>query len=321
MFLGVPHPIPTCSMKMPAAVAALLLYITLAPQTAFGVIRPEISTSEDQTTVIVNDAPEQEVYVIGKSVEVQKRAKGVLAVGGDVIVHGRVEGDVATIGGNVIQKREAYIGGDIIVFGGTYKAESDEPLREPGKETVMFGMFEDELRSFGRQPSQILSPSFSAGFVAQRTVLALFWFMLSMVFVTLAPGAVSRAVARVQLSGLKVCAIGSVAFLLVFVSMVTGAIALPDYLSVTLGLMGILLLLLAYVFGRVTLQVSIGKAVQRYVTRGTSGSDTVAVLFGVIVWTIILSIPYVWVIALFTVFAMGFGLVLTGRMREKWQAP
>ena len=110
---------------------------------------PEISTSDDQTTVTVNDAPEQQVYVFGKSVIVNKQAKGVLAVGGDVIINGRVEGDVATIGGNIIQKKDAYIGGDIIVFGGAYKPESQTPLREPGKETVSFGMFEDELRNFG----------------------------------------------------------------------------------------------------------------------------------------------------------------------------
>ena len=132
---------------------------------------PEITTSDDQTTVIVNDAPEQEVYVIGKSVVVKKAAKGVLAVGGDVTVEGRVDGDVATIGGNVIQKEGSYIGGDIIVFGGAYKPESQNPLREPGKETVMFGVFEEELRNFGQNPSQIFSPSFSLGFLAQRLVL------------------------------------------------------------------------------------------------------------------------------------------------------
>ena len=80
---------------------------------------PEISISDDQTTVTVNDAPEQDVIVFGKSVIVNKQAKGVLAVGGDVTINGRVEGDVATIGGNVIQKENAYIGGDIMVIGGT----------------------------------------------------------------------------------------------------------------------------------------------------------------------------------------------------------
>ena len=282
---------------------------------------PEISTSEDQTTVTVNDAPEQEVYVIGKSVIVNKRAKGVLAVGGDVIIEGRVEGDVATIGGNVIQKENAYIGGDIIVFGGAYKPESQNPLREPGKETVMFGVFEEELRNFGQNPSQIFSPSFSVVFLAQRLLIALFWFVITLVMTTIAPGAVSRAVARISLSWLKICALGAAVFVLVAGLVIASALMLPNYLSATLALMGMLLLLLGYVFGRVALQVSLGKLVQKHFLSDNNRSETLAILIGVLLWTLLLSLPYIWLIALFSIFAVGIGLVLTGRTTAKWQSP
>ena len=282
---------------------------------------PEISTSEDQTTVIVNNAPDQEVIAIGKSVIVNQEAKGVLAVGGDIIIEGRVEGDVATVGGNVIQKENAYIGGDIIVFGGSYKPVGENPLRAPEKETVVFGVFEEELRSFGQNPSQIFSPSFSLGFLAQRLVVALFWFVISLVMTTLAPGAVSRAVARIQLSWLKITALGSAVFLLITVSIIGGALTLPNYLSATLALMGMLLLLLGYVFGRVALQVSLGKLVQKHILSDNNRSETLAILIGVLVWTLLLSLPYVWLIALFSIFAVGIGLVLTGRTRAMWQNP
>ena len=46
-----------------------------------------------------------------------------MSLGGDVIVEGVVEGDVATIGGSVIQKAGSRIGGDVIVLGGTYRSE------------------------------------------------------------------------------------------------------------------------------------------------------------------------------------------------------
>ncbi|MBK6590213.1 MAG: hypothetical protein IPG22_18185 [Acidobacteria bacterium] len=108
----------------------LVLFIPILCLTAFA--NPEITTSEDQTTVIVNDAPEQDVISFGKSVIVIKRAKGVLVVGGDITVEGRVEGDVATIGGNIVQKENAYIGGEVIAIGGSYKPESTSPLREAG---------------------------------------------------------------------------------------------------------------------------------------------------------------------------------------------
>lgn len=282
---------------------------------------PEITTSEDQTTVIVNDAPEQEIYVIGKSVIVKKQAKGVLAVGGDVTIEGRIEGDVATVGGNVIQKDGAYVGGDIIVFGGSYKAEGPNAERVPGKETVTFGVFEDELRNFGQNPSQIFSPSLSASFFAQRLVVALFWFVLTLVMTTLAPGAVSRAVARIKLSWLKVCALGAASFIFVTSAIIFGALALPNYLGVTLGALGALFLLLGYVFGRVALQVSIGKVIQRQFLSETNRSETLAVLIGVLAWTVLLSLPYIWLIALFAVFAFGIGLVVTGRAPARWQNP
>lgn len=285
------------------------------------IAHPEISVSDDEMTVTVNDAPDQEVYVIGKTVIVNKQAKGVLAIGGDVVIEGRIEGDVATIGGNVIQKEKAYIGGDVIVFGGAYKPESQEPLREPGKETVSFGMFEEELRDFGQNPSQIFSPSFTWTFLAQRLVLALFWFIISIVMTTIAPGAVSRAVARIQLSALKLCALGAAAFLLVFGVIIGGALVLPNYISATLGLMGALMLMLGYVFGRVALQVSAGKLVQKHLLSETNRSETLAILIGVLIWTTLLSMPYIWLLALFAVFIVGIGLVLTGRAVPKWKTP
>ena len=272
-------------------------------------------------TVTVNDAPEQEVYVIGKSVIVNKQAKGVLAIGGDVTVKGRIEGDVATIGGNVIQEKDAYIGGDIIVFGGAYKPESENPLREPGKETVSFGVFEEELRNFGQNPTQIFSPDLSLSLLAQRLILALFWFIISVVMTTVAPGAVSRAVARIQLSALKMCGIGAAAFLLLSGLIIGGAIILPNYLSATLALMGMLILMLGYVFGRVSLQVSVGKLIQKHLLSDNNRSETLAILIGVIVWTLLLSLPYIWLLALFAVFTIGIGLILTGRTAPKWTTP
>jgi hypothetical protein len=300
----------------------LLICLLVAQGVSAGVFaNPEITVSDDQSTVIINDAPEQEVYVIGKSVVVKKRAKGVLAVGGDVTVEGRVEGDIATVGGNVIHKDEGYVGGDIIVFGGSYQPESPNALREQGRETVTFGVFEDELRDLGQNPGQLFSPTLSVAFIAQRLIVALFWFIVTLAITTLAPGAVSRAVARIQLSWLRVCGIGAGMALLITSLMIVGAIALPNYLSVTVGILGAFLLGLGYVFGRVALQVSVGKIIQRTFLAETSRSETLAVLIGVISWTALLSLPYVWLIALFLVFTFGIGLVVTGRTGPRWQTP
>lgn len=281
--------------------------------------RPEITLSDDEKTLIVEDVPEMEVIAIGKSVQVKRHAKGVFSFGGDVIIFGRVDGDVATIGGDVIQKENGYIGGDVIIIGGSYKPESRSPLREAGKETIVFGVWEDELRDLAQNPAQILTPAVTWSFLAQRVVIALFWFALSLVITTIAPGAVGRAVARIQLSTLKVLALGSIAFVMTLFIVIAGISVLPDFLSATLGLMGFLALLLGYVFGRVALQVAVGKLLQKKFLSETGRSEVLATFLGVLVWTLLLSIPYIWIVALFSVFATGIGLILTARSSNGWQ--
>ncbi len=300
-----------------AATARILLAICIFQLAAFA--QAQISTSPDEKTLIVDDAPEMEVYALGKSVIVKQRAKGVLAFGGDVIIEGRVEGDVATIGGSIIQRSGAFVGGDIIAFGGSYKPEDREPQRAEGKETVMIGAFEEELRGIAQNPSQILSPSLSPAFFAQRLLSILFWFIVSLGLTTIAPGAVSRAVARIQLSSLKIAALGSAGFILISIGVIASFRVLPDYLSVILGLMVFVLIMLSYVFGRVALQVSMGKMIQKYLFPGRTGSESLAILFGVVGWTLLLSVPYLWILALLLLFAGGVGLVLTARSKTAWQ--
>jgi len=137
--------------KLDRVLFALVVAMILAAAPTFLIAQTQFSTADDGMTMIVDDAPEMEVVAFGKNVIVKNRAKGVLAIGGDVTVEGSVSGDVATIGGSIVQKNDAYVGGDVIAFGGAYKPESQTPLREAGKETVMFGMFEDELRSMAKK--------------------------------------------------------------------------------------------------------------------------------------------------------------------------
>jgi hypothetical protein len=100
---------------------------------------------------------------------------------------------------------------------------------------------------------------------------------------------------------------------------VVGSLSLlPNYLSAILGLMAFALLLLAYVFGRVALQVSVGKLIQRRLLPERKRSETVAILLGATVWALILSIPYFWTLAIIGVFSAGIGLVLTARSKGAW---
>src|SRR5215510_3233195 len=80
--------------------------------------------ASDDKTIVVEGTNEGTVFGVGQSVRITGTVKkGAMSFGGDVIVEGTVEGDVATIGGSVIQKAGSRIGGDVIVLGGTYRAD------------------------------------------------------------------------------------------------------------------------------------------------------------------------------------------------------
>ena len=278
-----------------------------------------VSLSPDGKTLTVEEAKDNEIYSFGKTVVVKKDAKGILVFGGDVIIEGKVEGDVAAIGGNIIQEENAFIGGDVIVFGGTYRAKSEQPLRNKDKETVMVAMFEEELRDFAQNPAQIFSTDFTWSFLAQRILSVLFWFIISLVFTTIAPGAISRAIARFQLSTLKIIAVGFAAFLIATIGVISGLSFLPNYLGAIISLMAFILLMLGYVFGRVTLHVSLGKRLQKRFFSESKQSETLAILIGVVLWTIFLSIPFFWTFALLILLSASLGLVLTARSTNTWK--
>jgi len=297
--------------------SAVVVFILLVAFALYA--QTSVSISPDENTLIIENAKESDVFSFGKTVIVKQQAKGVLAFGGDIIVEGRVDGDVATIGGSIIQKETAFIGGDVITFGGTYRHESANPLRNAGRETIMYAGYEEELRNLTQNPSQIFAPSFSWAFLAQRVLSLLFWFVISLAVTTIAPGAISRAVARFQLSKLKIFAVGSVGFLITTISVTASLSFLPNYVSAIASLMAFVLLLLGYVFGRVALQVSVGKQLQKRLLPNNNHSETFALLIGTFVWTLLLSIPYVWTFALIALIAASVGLVLTARTTNDWQ--
>lgn len=274
-----------------------------------------------EKTVTIEEIPAGEIFSYGKTVVIKKGAKGVLVFGGDIVVEGRVEEDVATIGGSVYQRQGAFIGGDIIIFGGSYQHESPEPLRNPGKETIMIAGYKEELREFTLNPGHIFAPQFSVSFFVQRVIAALFWFIISIVLITIAPGAISRAVALFKLSATKVVAIGALAFWVVTFAALASVSFLPVYLNVIIVPMAFLAIILPLFYGRAALQVSVGKWLQRQLFSAKFNSESLAILLGTLFWTILLSIPYLWVLVVFFLFASGLGLVLTVRSGQKWGEP
>lgn len=280
----------------------------------------KVINQTNENVITIDEIKDGEIFAFGKTVIVKKGVKGVLVFGGDIIVEGRIEEDAAVIGGSIIQKNDAFIGGDVIIFGGKYRHEKQEPLRNTGKETIMYAGYEEELRELTQNPMQIFSPHLTWSYFAQRILSIIFWFLATLLFTTVAPGAVSRAVARFQLSTLKIVGLGLLTFIVVTIFVITSFSYLPTNLSGIIGVLATLTILFAYFFGRVSLNVSLGKFLQKRLLPEKYQSESLAIFIGTIAWVAILSIPYLGNLAVVLLFAASLGLVITARSNTNWKS-
>jgi hypothetical protein len=275
---------------------------------------------DDAQALVVEGVEDGDVFGLGKSVVINGTVrKGVIAFGGDVTVAGRVEGDVAAVGGSVIQREGSYIGGDVWVFGGAYHHGKLAPERNPESTTIMYAGYEQELRNLMRDPSTLLKPRWSLAYVGQRLLAVLFWFIVSLALTAAAPGAVSRAMARLQLTSLRVALIGFTGSIVCSFGVLACLRVLPTVVSAFVGIMALLLLIVAYLFGRVVIHAATGRWLQhRFLAEGNR-SEAVALLLGAGFWAIILSLPYVWPLVVAGLMVASLGLALTARYRLGWK--
>ena len=293
--------------KLLAPIACLLLLVTA--------VYAQESTSEN--TIVVNGTTDSTVFGLGNSVRITGTVKqGAMALGGDVIVEGVVEGDVATIGGSVIQLPGSSINGDVIVLGGTYRAEDASARRNPQSMTIMYAGYQQELRDMMRNPTGLFSPHWTPTYLGTRLLVVLFWFVIALAFTSAMPGTISRGVARLQLTSVRVAAIGLIGVVVLFVSVLVCLWVMPEPVQVLVGLLALLLWLVASLFGRVILYAATGKWLQRKYVPFGKNSEAVALLLGTSFWVLLTSLPYVWPFMAAFILIISFGLALTARYRK-----
>lgn len=278
------------------------------------------TTAAQEKVVLVNGVTDSTVFGVGSSVRVTGTVKqGAMSLGGDVIVEGVVEGDVAAIGGDVIQRAGSRIGGEVIVLGGTYHADASAQ-RNPDAKTIMYAGYQQELRELMRDPTGLLSPRWSPTFLGTRLLVVLFWFIVSLALTAVMPGTISRGVARLQLTSLRVATIGLIGVVVLFAGVGLCLWSMPEPIRALVGLLALLLLVIASVFGRVVLYAATGRWLQRkYVSIGKN-SEAVALLLGTSFWVLLTSLPFVWPFVAVLILIISFGLALTARYRVGWKS-
>lgn len=295
--------------------AFFLMVASIHAQTSDGLL------PDDQAPLVVEGMREYDVFGWGQSIVVRGHVKhGVMAFGGDVIVEGIIEGDVATIGGSIVQREGAQIGGDVIVIGGSYRRSATTAQgRNPASTSVMFEGFEQELRNIMRNPASLLAPQWSLAYLGSRVLGVLFWFIASLVLTAVTPGAISRAVTRLQLTNVRVAIIGFVGSILMTFGVVAGLSVLPTVIGALVGLTALIVLLLAYLFGRVAISAATGQWLQRKFFPEKYRSESIALLAGTILWAVLLSLPYIWPLVGAGLLVASLGLALTARYRVGWK--
>jgi hypothetical protein len=144
----------------------------------------------------------------------------------------------------------------------------------------------------------------------------LFWFVIALAFTAAMPGTISRGVARLQLTSVRVAAIGLIGSAVLFVSVFLCLLVLPEPLQVLVGLLALLLWLVASLFGRVILYAATGKWLQRKYVPFGKNSEAVTLLLGTSFWVLLTSLPYVWPFMAAFILIISFGLALTARYRK-----
>jgi hypothetical protein len=275
----------------------------------------------DPQARVIDGVVNTTVFGLGQSIRITGTVKeGAIAFGGDVIVEGTVEGDVAAIGGSVIQRDGSRIGGDVIVVGGIYHHGKAAPGRDPQSATIMYAGYENQLRQVMRDPFSVLRPQLSAVFFGTRLLAVLLWFIISLAITAVMPNTISRAVARLQFSSLRVAVIGVLGALAVILGGFVGLLILPPVIGAVISILALLLMVVASLFGRVVIFVATGRWIQRRFLPRLQ-SESVTLLLGVVFWVVMVSLPYVWPVVITGWFVLSMGLTLTARYRINWKKP
>src|SRR6266850_2039513 len=302
--------------RMAALIAALVLLVIAATAQPANEEHPG-----DPQARVIDGVTNTTVFGMGQSIRITGTVKeGALAFGGDVIVEGEVDGDVAAIGGSVIQREGARIGGDVIVLGGIYHHGKAAPDRDPKSVTIMYAGYEEQLKRVMRDPFSVLHPQISAVFFGTRLLAILIWFVISLALTAVMPNTVSRAVARLQLTSLRVALIGLLGSIVVTLGVFVSLLVLPPVIGAVISIMALMLVIVATLFGRVVIFLATGKWLQRRLLPRLQ-SESVTLLLGVTFWVVMASLPYVWPIIIAGLLVVCLGLALTARYRLSWKKP
>ncbi len=181
--------------------------------------------------------------------------------------------------------------------------------------TMMYAGYEQALQNMMRNPADLLRPHWSSGYIGRRLLAVLFWFIVSLALTAAMPGTISRGMARLQLTMMRVAAIGLAGVVVTSFGVLLCLLFLPGPVAAVAGLLALILILISGLFGRVIIYGATGRWLQRKYLPAGKNSESVALLIGTMFWIVLSSLPYVWPVVVVVLFVTSLGLALTARYR------
>jgi hypothetical protein len=129
---------------------------------------------------------------------------------------------------------------------------------------------------------------------------------------------VSRAVTRLQLTSLRVAAIGLLGTVVIALGVLGSLWVLPSIIGAAIFVLAWLLAVVSAVFGRVVIFAATGQWLQRRLLPRLQ-SESVILLLGVVFWILCSSLPYLWPFVQAGLLVTSLGLALTARYRIVWK--
>src|SRR5260370_31499980 len=135
------------------------------------------------------------------------------------------------------------------------------------------------------------------------------------------PSTVSRAVARLQLTSLRVAIIGLVGSVVIVAGVPLSLWLLPPAVSAVVVIAAILLIIVGTLFGRVVVFAATGHWLQRRFPVLRAQSESIKLLLGATLWIALYSRPYICPLVVAALLVTILGLALPARYRVTWTKP
>lgn len=312
-------------MKRLMSLAALVVIVTLAlPVTAFA------QETQDGRVVLggsftleAGETMDGDLVVLGGNVTLEETSNlegSLLIMGGSAVVAAHITGDVVVMGGNVDLLNPAHVEGDIVSFGGNVD-QAERSIVEGDVITEDGFDFPFGPRIIPSVPSAPRVPSIRANW---RPVINLLWFAfrtlmlaaLAVLVVMFWPEPTARASEAVVSQPLATGGIGLLTFLVAPIVLI---MLLITILLSPISLLGVVLLLVAAVFGWIAVGLEVGERLAKSVKWELH--PAAAAGLGTLLLTFVIGgigmVPCVGWIAPFIVASLGLGGVILTRFGSR----